>query len=249
MKISIISSTYNSSQTIITCVNSIFKQSYINIEHLIIDGASIDNTINIINSIPNRVSKIISEPDNGLYDAINKGIKIATGDYIGILNSDDFFKSEDTIEHVAKYLNKYQPDCLFGDVEIVDQHDLTKIKRKYSAKNFTPSLFKYGIMPPHPSVYIKRELFDKFGLYKLNYKIAADFELLVRFLWKEKITYKYMPETIVTMRDGGMSNQGFFKSKRLITKEVLKACNENGLYTNKFMLNLRYLLKLKQLLP
>ncbi|MFW5803802.1 MAG: glycosyltransferase family 2 protein [bacterium] len=246
--ISLITASYNADSYIEDSINSVIRQNGSkNIEYIIKDGNSTDKTVDIIKSYKNKVNKTIVTGDNGLYDALNTGIEVAQGDYIGILNSDDFLKNPNTLMNVESYLTKFKPDCLIGDVEIVDQVNTSKIKRRYSAKSWTPSLFKYGIMPPHPAVYLKRELFEKYGYYKLDYKIAADFELLVRFLWKYKISYKYIPETIVTMRHGGMSNQGFFKSKRLITKEILKACKENGLYTNNLLLNLRYLLKLKQL--
>jgi len=247
--ISIITASFNSERYINDCISSILEQKVKSeFEYIIKDGGSSDGTINIVSHFQDSIDKVISKKDYGLYDALNQGIKEANGEYIGILNSDDLFKHPSILQKISDYLQKYSPDCLLGDVEIVDQNNLKKIKRKYSAKNWSPSLFKYGIMPPHPAVYIKRELFEKYGYYKLDYKIAADFELLVRFLWKYKVSYVYMPETIVTMRDGGISNQGFFKSKRLITKEIMKACRENGLKTNAFLLNLRYLMKLKQLL-
>ena len=218
MKITLITTTYNSSATITSCIHSVSIQNYTNIEYLVIDGKSKDNTLEIINSTHNRISKIISEPDKGLYDALNKGIKLATGDYIGILHSDDIFKNKDTLGKVAAYLKEHKPDCLFADVEICDQESLSKVKRRYSAKNFSPQLFKFGMMPPHPSVYIKREIFQKFGYYLTDYKIAADYEFLVRLLWKNKISYKYFPQTIVKMRDGGISNQKTLKNRRLITR-------------------------------
>lgn len=247
--ISLITASFNSERYINHCISSVLEQKAISeFEYIIKDGGSTDNTIKVISQFQDKIDKAYSEKDNGLYDALNKGIQKSKGEYIGILNSDDFFKHPFILQKISDYLQKYSPDCLLGDVEIVDQNNLKKVRRKYSANKWSPTLFKYGIMPPHPAVYIKRELFEKYGYYKLDYKIAADYELLVRFLWKHKVSYAYLPETIVTMRDGGISNQGFFKSKRLITKEIMKACKENGLKTNAFLLNLRYLLKLKQLI-
>jgi glycosyltransferase involved in cell wall biosynthesis len=247
--ISIITASYNAEKYINDCISSILQQrNKSQFEYIIKDGNSSDSTIKVISQFQDSIQKVISNMDFGLYDALNQGIKEAKGNYIGILNADDILKQPTTLSNIEVYLQKHSPDCLLGDVEIVDQNNLQKVRRKYSAKNWSPSLFKYGIMPPHPAVYIKRELFEKYGYYKLDYKIAADYELLVRFLWKHKVSYAYLPETVVTMRDGGISNQGFFKSKRLITKEIMKACKENGLKTNTFLLNLRYLMKLKQLI-
>jgi glycosyltransferase involved in cell wall biosynthesis len=203
MKISIITATYNSSAYISDCVNSVNNQTYSNIEHIIIDGASKDNTLEIINSIPNRVTKIVSEPDKGIYDAMNKGIKLATGDVIGILNSDDFFTSDDAIQYVVDTFNKNDIDALYGDVHFVNPDDLSKIVRYYSSAIFKPSLFRFGFMPAHPSFYMKRDCYEKHGLYSLDYKIASDYDLLIRYLHKEKIKYKYINKDFVTMRTGG----------------------------------------------
>jgi glycosyltransferase involved in cell wall biosynthesis len=203
MKISIITATYNSSAYISDCVNSVNNQTSSNIEHIIIDGASKDNTLEIINSIPNRVTKIVSEPDKGIYDAMNKGIKLATGDVIGILNSDDFFTSDDAIQYVVDTFNKNDIDALYGDVHFVNPDDLSKIVRYYSSAIFKPSLFRFGFMPAHPSFYMKRDCYEKHGLYSLDYKIASDYDLLIRYLHKEKIKYKYINKDFVTMRTGG----------------------------------------------
>lgn len=168
MKISIITATYNSEAHIADCVRSVNSQTYDNIEHIIIDGASKDNTLEIINCIPNRVTTIVSEPDKGIYDAMNKGIKAATGDIIGILNSDDFFTSDNIIETVVDNFKNSDIDALYGDVHFVNPDDISKSVRYYSSAIFKPLLFRFGFMPAHPSFYMKKECYEKHGLYALD---------------------------------------------------------------------------------
>jgi glycosyltransferase involved in cell wall biosynthesis len=247
MKITIITVSYNSIGTISQTIDSVISQTHSEIEYIIVDGNSNDGTVELVQSYGNKISKFISEPDRGIYDAMNKGICLATGDVIGFLNADDFYKSNDIIGNVSKAFIEGKSDCVLGDVQIVDASDLNKINRLYRCPDSPVKLLKYGIMPPHPAFFVRRSFFEKYGLFKTDYKIAADFELIVRFLYKFKLSYFYSPKVFVTMRDGGTSNAGF-KSKNTITKEILRACKENGLYTNKFLLNLRYFYKLKQMI-
>ena len=246
MKISIITATYNSEAHIADCVRSVNSQTYDNIEHIIIDGASKDNTVKIIEETPNRVAKIVSEPDKGIYDAMNKGINLATGDVIGILNSDDFFTSNDVTETVADAFSNSDIDALYGDVHFVNPDDLTKSVRYYSSSIFKPSLFRFGFMPAHPSFYMKRECYEKHGLYALDYKIASDYDLLIRYLFKEKINYKYLKKDFVTMRTGGVSTENF-NSRVTLNREIVKACKKYGIKTNMFLLSLKYLYKIFEL--
>jgi glycosyltransferase involved in cell wall biosynthesis len=246
MKISIITATYNSASTIKECIESVNAQTYKNIEHIIIDGASKDNTLEIINNLPNRVTKIVSEPDKGIYDAMNKGIKAATGDVIGILNSDDFFTSDNIIETVVENFKNCDIDALYGDVHFVNPDDITKSVRYYSSAIFKPSLFRFGFMPAHPSFYMKRECYEKYGLYSLDYKIASDYDLLIRYLHREKIKYKYINKDFVTMRTGGVSTENF-NSIVTLNKEIVRACKKYGIYTNLFILSFKYLYKLLEL--
>jgi glycosyltransferase involved in cell wall biosynthesis len=246
MKISIITATYNSEAHIADCVKSVNSQTYDNIEHIIIDGASKDNTVKIIEGTPNRVTKIVSEPDKGIYDAMNKGIRMATGDVIGILNSDDFFTSDDVIEKVVDTFNNNDIDALYGDVHFVDPNDLNKCVRYYSSAIFKPSLFRFGFMPAHPSFYMKRECYEKHGLYALDYKISSDFDLLVRYILKEKINCKYLKKDFVTMRTGGVSTENF-NSRVTLNREIVKACKKYGIKTNMFLLSLKYLYKIFEL--
>lgn len=246
MKISIITTTYNSASTIKNTLESVNTQTYSIIEHIIIDGDSKDNTLELVKKYGDRVSVIISEPDKGVYDAMNKGIKLATGDVIGILNSDDFFTSNDIIETVVDNFNNYDIDALYGDVHFVNPEDLSNCVRYYSSSIFKPSLFRFGFMPAHPSFYMKRDCYQKYGLYSLDYKIASDYDLLIRYLHKEKIKYKYLKQDFVTMRTGGISTQNF-NSRVTLNKEIVRACKKYGIYTNMFFLSLKYLYKVFEL--
>jgi glycosyltransferase involved in cell wall biosynthesis len=177
---------------------------------------------------------------------MNKGIRMATGDVIGILNSDDFFTSDDVIEKVVDTFNNNDIDALYGDVHFVNPDDLTKSVRYYSSSIFKPSLFRFGFMPAHPSFYMKRECYEKYGLYALDYKISSDFDLLVRYILKEKINCKYLKKDFVTMRTGGVSTENF-NSRVTLNREIVKACKKYGIKTNMFLLSLKYLYKIFEL--
>ncbi|MGB1217313.1 MAG: glycosyltransferase family 2 protein, partial [Saprospiraceae bacterium] len=199
LKISIITATYNSAATVRDTLESVRRQSYGNIEHIIIDGASSDTTLDIVKEFP-HVSKVISEPDKGIYDAMNKGVDLATGDIVGILNSDDFFPVDDVVEQIAqKFQNNTDLDATIGDVNFVQPKNLSKIIRHYSASKFNINRFEYGFMPPHPSFYVKKSCYQSFGTYQVDYHIASDYELLIRFLYVNKLTFEYIPKIIVTM--------------------------------------------------
>lgn len=249
--ITLITVTYNSSKTLKKTFDSVLEQSHNNLEYIVIDGASKDNTISIINEYEPFLGgrlKWISEPDKGLYDAMNKGIHMATGDIIGILNSDDFFTNETILKQVADEFQKNEDiDAIYGDVHFVNPDNLNKCVRYYSSKIFKRSLMRLGFMPAHPSFYMRRECFEKYGLYKTDYKIAADFEFLLRVIFKYKIRTKYLPIDMVTMRTGGASTSGF-ESHKLIMKEHLRAFKENGIYTNVALLSLRYLYKIGEVI-
>ncbi len=244
MKISIITITYNSSATIFDTLSSVAAQTYPDIEHIIVDGKSKDNTMDIVKQFP-HVSKAISEPDKGIYDAMNKGINLATGDVIGILNSDDFFSATNVIEKIVREFQAEETlDSVFGDIEFVNPNNLEKVVRYYSSASWNPNKFKYGFMPAHPSFYVRKKFYKEYGLYKTDYKIAADYELLIRFLFKNKLTYKYLNFQFVTMRTGGVSNENFFRSRLTLNKEIIRACKQYGIKTNLAMLSLKYFQKL-----
>lgn len=242
MKVSIITVCFNSEKTIERTINSVLSQTYSNIEYIIIDGESNDSTIQIIEKYKNSIQKFVSEKDDGIYDAINKGISISTGDIVGILNSDDIFSNQSIISDIAKvFIEKPQLDSIIGNIAFIN--DKEKIVRIYNSKSWRPNRLQYGFMPPHPSFYCKRELFHKFGGYKKDYKIAADYELLIRFLKIHQISYYKLNIIMVYMNLGGVSTNGF-KSIFLLNREVKRACEENGLNTNYLKLYSKYFLKI-----
>jgi len=246
MLISIITVVFNNSNTILNSILSVKSQTYSNIEHIIIDGGSTDGTLDILNENINLFNILITEKDNGLYDAINKGILLANGEIVGILNSDDVFYDNNTITDIASIFNKNSNlDSVIGDIIFLNHKG--KPHRHYSSKNWTPKKFAYGLMPPHPTFYCKRQIFMKYGLYRLDYKIAADYELLIRFLYVNKITYAYIPKILVIMSLGGISTKNII-SKLQINKEVLSACKINNINTNIFKLFTKYIFKLKEFL-
>ncbi len=246
MKVTIITATYNSAATIRTTIESIAKQTYKDIEHIIVDGVSSDNTVEIAKEY-DSVSRIISEPDKGLYDAINKGIKAASGDIIGILNSDDFFACDTTIQTVVDNLSQTGTEAVYGDVCYVSHDASYKPVRHYSSNFFRPWMMRLGFMPAHPSFYAKKEMFQKVGLYNDTYKIAADFEFLLRCFMIHKINYHYVRETMVFMRVGGISNRDI-NSHKVIFSEHRRALRTNNIYSNSLLLCMRYPIKIVQIL-
>tara|TARA_Y100000385_G_scaffold181209_1_gene187164 strand:- start:4678 stop:5418 length:741 start_codon:yes stop_codon:yes gene_type:complete len=241
-KISIITICFNSSKTIYKTLESVSKQLYKNIEYIIIDGNSKDGTIDIVKDF-HCVDKIVSEPDNGIYDAFNKGIKLSTGDIIGFLNSDDIFYNDNSLKIINEQFND-QIDCIFGDLIYTDSNN--KIKRFWKGSPYKKGSFKKGWMPAHPTFYCKKSIYDKFGLYDESYKIAGDFELMLRFLEKHKIRSKYIPKNIVNMKVGGVSG-GSIKAKFNILNEEFRAFEKNELSINKVFYLFHKLKKLKEL--
>lgn len=241
MKISIITVTYNSAATLAHTLKSVNSQDYNDIEHVLVDGGSTDETVSIIQAYP-HVAKWVSEKDKGLYDAINKGIGMASGDVIGILNSDDFFSGNHIVSLIANAFKQNNTAAVYGDIAFVKPGRLEKIVRLYSSRKFTPRRFGYGYMPAHPSFYVRRSCYHELGLYKLDYKIAADYELLMRFIYKHGIRHSYIPEILVYMRTGGVSNKNVL-SRYTLNKEIIRACKENGVNTNMALLSLKYVNK------
>jgi glycosyltransferase involved in cell wall biosynthesis len=205
MKFVIITSCFNRQETIGDCINSIIKQDYDDIEHIVIDGDSTDSTLNIIKSYSNHISKIVSEPDHGMYDAINKGIKLATGDIIGLVHSDDMLYSSETISHIAKCFEATGADLVYGNGLFVDYNDTTKVVRNWISGKYSKTKMKFGWLPLHPTVYIKRKCIEQLGLYDENYKIAADSDFLIRYLYENNLKVHYLNEYIIKMRMGGLS--------------------------------------------
>ncbi|NIJ44316.1 glycosyltransferase involved in cell wall biosynthesis [Wenyingzhuangia heitensis] len=235
MKISIITVCYNSEATIEKTLKSVESQSYPNVEYIVVDGNSKDNTVQLIQQYNSIITKWVSEPDKGLYDAMNKGIEMATGDLVGILNSDDTFYDEMVLQQVANFHKQNNIQASVGN--ITQHNEEGKTVRKYSAANWNPEKLRIGFMPAHPALFIKRELFDKYGKYALDFKIGADYELITRFFLKEKISWKYSEITTTAMLIGGVSSSGY-ESYKLITKEIAKALNRNNIsfsYTKIFL--------------
>jgi glycosyltransferase involved in cell wall biosynthesis len=246
MRVSIVTASYNSSSTIRDTINSVLKQTYPDIEHIIIDGSSNDGTVEIVESFGNKISKFISEPDIGMYNAINKGIRLASGDFVGILNSDDFFTNEYIISKVVDAFTMNDIDAVYGDIVFVNPQNLNKIVRYYSSARFSPEKFKYGIMPAHPSFYVKKACYEAYGYYKEDYSIGSDFDLLMRFLLINKIRYYYMQMPFVKMRTGGRSNRSII-SNYILNREIARSCKENRIDTNYFQIYSKYFYKVFEL--
>lgn len=251
MRVSVITVTFNSDAVLATCMESVLFQTYPDIEYIIVDGESKDSTCSLIQKYELLFQGRMrwrSEADGGIYDAMNKGIRMATGDVIGILNSDDFFTSTDVLEKVVREFEKDPAlEAVYGDVHFVRPDDLQKGVRYYSSAVFRPSLFRFGFMPAHPSFYVKRECYEKYGLYALDYKIAADYDLLVRFLYVNRISCRYMKMDLVTMRTGGVSTRGL-KSRIVLNREIVKACRKYSIYTNFILLSFKYFYKIFELI-
>jgi len=249
MKVSIITVTLNSENTIENTILSVFSQSYKNFEYIIIDGGSTDNTIKLIEKYKKKVSRFISENDLGIYDAINKGIKLSTGDIIHILNSDDVYTNKNILNEIINLFKETEHQIILSKIKFFKEINKNEIKRNYSReigiKFFSPNLLRFGWMPPHPGAFIKKKIYDKYGLYKTNYKIAADFEIFVRLLLKYKVSFLKYDKYTVEMREGGISTKNI-KSNFLITKEILKSFQDNKLFTNFLFLIPRLPIKLAQ---
>jgi glycosyltransferase involved in cell wall biosynthesis len=220
MKISIITVCYNSEKTIYDTLQSVSNQVFVDIEHIIVDGASSDSTLAIVNQFP-HVTKVISEPDKGIYDAMNKGIAMATGDIIGTLNADDFYASNTALKEVlSAFENNPTIAASYADLVYVSENDTNKIVRFWKSQPYKDGLFKSGWMPAHPTFFAKKSVYEKFGLFSLDFKIAADFELLFRLIGQNKIKTKYIPNVIVKMRLGGTTNKSF-KNIWIQNKEIV----------------------------
>ena len=217
IKVSIITVCFNSIQTIEQTIESVICQDYADIEYIIIDGGSTDGTLDVIKRYDNYVDKFISEDDKGMYDALNKGIEISNGEIIGILNSDDTYSNKTILSSVANTFNKYNVALIWGNAVFVNAK--MKIRRTYSGANISPSHFSFGIMPPHPSVFIKKCCYEQYGNFDIKYKIAADYDLLLRLLILNNCSFRYCPEISVYMKIGGISNRSL-KNIVKLNKEI-----------------------------
>lgn len=245
MKISIITITYNSEATIEQTIQSVLSQSYPDIEYIIVDGQSTDATLEIVNTYKNQISKIVSEKDKGLYDALNKGIAMASGDVIGLLHSDDFYIHERVVENYASVFIKEQADAVYSDLYYVDKSNTDKIIRKWKSGTYHHDDFVNGWMPPHPTFFVKKDLYKKFGVFNLDFKSAADYELMLRFIHKHKINLSYLPEYTIKMRLGGKSNKNI-QNRVNANLEDRRAWEVNGLKPRFYTLYFKPLRKIIQ---
>ena len=243
MKISIITVCFNSEKTIEDTIQSVLSQNYPDIEYIIVDGASTDSTLNIIDKYSNKITTVISESDNGIYDAMNKGVKASTGDVVGILNSDDIYANENIISLVVK--NIKDTDATYGNLDYVESDDVSKVTRRWCSKVYSEGMFLKGWMPPHPTFFVRKSIYNKLGLYSLELKSAADYELMLRFIHKHKIKLAFIDEVLVKMRIGGESNSSF-KNRLRANKEDRKAWKMNNLKPNLFTLVRKPLSKISQ---
>jgi glycosyltransferase involved in cell wall biosynthesis len=232
LKISIITVTHNPGLVLLDCLNSVASQKYKNIEHIIVDNVSTDGTIPLLNSRRDQFGFLISEKDQGIYEAMNKGLKIATGDIIGFLNSDDFYASNNVLSRVvAIFKDNSSLDACYADLIYVDPINTNKIIRFWQSSKFVSGLFAKGWCPPHPTFFVRRSVYERFGNFDLNYYIASDVELMMRFLEVQKINARYIPELWIKMRLGGITNKNF-KNILIQNKEVLHALKSHNLYVN-----------------
>lgn len=251
MKISLITATYNSAETVRDTLQSVLNQTFKDIDYIIIDGNSKDNTMDIVKEFEPKFEgrlRWVSEKDKGIYDAMNKGVRMAQGDIVGILNSDDFFASNDVLEKVnAAFIENPAIDGVYADVRYVDWNDTGKTVRMFSGKDFTREKLCWGKMPPHPSFYVKRECYDKFGLYSLDYPICADYDMFVKMIWIGNINTLYINDVFVNMRSGGTSSNGI-KVHRKIMRERMRCVREHNMPSNFFKQTSRYFEKIFSLL-
>lgn len=245
MKVSIITVCFNSASTIKDTIESVLSQDHADLEYIIVDGGSTDDTLTIIASYGERITRCISEKDRGIYDGMNKGIQLATGELIGILNSDDVYQDPKVVSDVVKQIESSRADALYADLVYVDQRDLKKVKRFWKAGEYREGLFRKGWMPPHPTFFVKKKVYEQFGLFNLDLKSAADYEIMLRFIHKHKISLCYLPRVITRMRVGGKSNTTLMNRIRA-NREDKKAWTINGLKPGLFTLIRKPLSKLGQ---
>lgn len=230
MKVSIITVSYNSAKTIRDTIESVLSQDYSDIEYIVIDGGSTDGTIEIVNQYREHISRVVSESDRGIYDAMNKGIALAEGDVIGFLNSDDMYVSSFSVSQLMTPIRTQGVDAAFSDLVVVDAIETEKVVRYYDSSYFSPKKFRFGWMPAHPTFFAKKSAYKLAGNYSLDYQIAADYEILVRMLYVHQLKYAYIQKPLVKMRKGGASSASL-RSNWILNCEIVRACRSNGIFT------------------
>ncbi len=244
-KISIITVTYNCGKTLEETIHSVLLQDHPDVEYIVVDGLSTDDTLEVIRRYRHKIDHFVSEKDEGLYYAINKGIQMATGDIIGILHADDFYIGEDVLTKIDNAFKKENADAVYADLYYVDQNNTDKIVRKWKSGKYSHGKFLWGWMPPHPAFFVRKEVYQKFGAFNTTLRSAADYELMLRFIHKHKIKLAYLPEFIVKMRTGGQSNASV-KNRVKANQEDRKAWELNGMKPYFFTLTLKPLRKIFQ---
>lgn len=247
MKVSIITICYNSEATIQATIESVIHQSYPDIEYIIVDGASKDGTLAIVKSYGDNIAKVISEKDNGIYDAMNKGVKAATGDIIGILNSDDYYAYTDVIADIVRRFQQTKAEGVYADLVYVDRLHTGRIKRYWKAGAYRHGKFLRGWMPPHPTFFVKKQVYDDFGAYSTELRSSADYEFMLRVIHKHRISVAYLPKVITKMRVGGQSNVSL-SNRKAANREDRRAWEMNGLQPKSYTIILKPLSKIGQFL-
>ncbi|MDP3584899.1 MAG: glycosyltransferase family 2 protein [Thiobacillus sp.] len=231
MKVSVITVCFNAVNTIADTLESVATQTHPGIEHIVVDGASTDGTLDVIKRHGKRVARLVSEPDQGIYDAMNKGLLLATGETIGFLNADDVYADTGVLERVSAIMDAEKLDALFGDAEFVSPTRPDRSVRRYRSERFCPERIAWGWMPAHPALFLRQQVYQRFGSFRTDYRIAGDFELVARMFHGGTLRYRHLPEVLVRMRTGGVSTGGW-RNTILLNREVLRACRENGIQTS-----------------
>lgn len=245
MKISIITVSFNSAATIRQTIESVLAQDYPALEYIVVDGASKDGTVEVLKSFGDKI-KFISEPDKGIYDAMNKGVKMATGEVIGTIGGDDFYPNNQVISNVAKTFLQYQTDAIYGDIQFINPDDIYTIVRYWKSGEYSRENWLNGWMPPHPSFYIKKAAFEKYGYFVTDFTCSGDYEFMLRMLYKKHLTVKYLPLTLMTMRNGGTSTASL-KHRYRANMEDRRAWRINNLKPHWYTLWMKPLSKIAQL--
>jgi glycosyltransferase involved in cell wall biosynthesis len=243
LKITVITVAFNAVQSIADTLESVASQTHRDIEHIVVDGASTDGTLELVKTRGGRVAQLVSEPDEGIYDAMNKGLRLASGDVIGFLNADDVYANTHVLEQVSMIMETNEIDALLGDAEFFDPAKPTRVLRRYRSERFRPDRIGWGWMPAHPALFLTRLTFERFGPFRTDYCIAGDFELVARIFGNGALRYQHIPEVLVRMRTGGVSTRGL-RNTYILNKEVLRACRENAIDTNVFKILSKYPMKL-----
>ena len=245
MKISIITAVYNNVRTIRDCIKSVASQTYPDIEHIVIDGGSNDGTVDAIKKNETKIAQFMSEPDRGIYNALNKGINQATGEIIGFLHGDDFYATNKVIETVVSQMTSHEVESCYGDLVYVSKNDSSKVIRYWQSCPYHTGLFQRGWMPPHPTFFVKKKIYEEHGVFDHNFRISGDYEIMLRFLERYRVSTIYIPEVLVKMRMDGMSNRNL-RNLLIKTSEDYHAWTVNSLHRRFYTIPWKILQKLPQ---